>query len=283
MKIDKELENRLKAIFAPLNKKAAGGSIPPPSSLSKSLEKVIARRPMPTTSNVELTTATYFATAAVEAWFRAVHSFLVSASLTDASPIWASVSGYYSSHYSVRAFAHLLGYFHLFQKRLIVRLEIHGGRHVCVFDRKTKGDREHRLYWHVVKKHPHFNSDPLFTENDPGSDASDVGHRDRANYIDHLSQYPNFQVLDIETLKRRVQYISQIRFTTPPIPKLSRFPDVVSVQVVAYHRMVKFRQFLDEVLGGKNRFWNVCRNPSWAGSMIDFQLTEQGGLDSFRN
>ena len=33
-------------------------------------------------------------------WLRAVHSF-ISASLTGISDIWASVAGYYSSHYWV--------------------------------------------------------------------------------------------------------------------------------------------------------------------------------------
>lgn len=122
-----------------------------------------------------------------------------------------------------------------------------------------------------MKRDTHFVSDPLFTENDPNPDASDIGHRDRANYADHLFKYPPFRALDAAKLKARVQLISQIRFTTPPIPECSRFPDIESVQVIAYHRAIRFRKFLDEVLGGRNRFWNVHRNPSWVSGMIDFQ------------
>lgn len=284
MKIDQILRSRLEALFAPLNKVAAVKAFPNPGSLSTAMEAVVpAKRATACTVTVPPATAALFTTAAVEVWMRAVHSFLVSASLTEASPIWASASGYYSSHYSVRALAHLLGYYQLFRKKRIVRLDMHNGKHVCTFDPKLTGDREHRFYWKIVKSDQHFASDPLFTDNNPEDDASDVGHRDRANYADHIFQLPSFRTLDADTLKRRVEYISQIEFTTPPIPKRSRFPDVNSVQVVAYHRAVRFRQFVDEVLGGGNRFWRVHRNPAWVGGMIDFQLTEQGSLASLKN
>jgi hypothetical protein len=282
MNIDKALKKQLETIFSPLNKIGAEKAFPPPSSLSTALEKLIPAKGV-TIVSVKPQVASLFATAAVEVWLRAVHSFLVSASLTGASPIWASATGYYSSHYSVRGLAHLLGHFQLFRRKRVVRLDLQSGRHICSFDPKQGADREHRLYWKLVKRDAHFVSDPLFTENDPELDASDVGHRDRANYADHLDQFPFFRALDAPVLKARVQFISQIEFTTPPIPKRSHFPDVGSVQVVAYHRLVKFRKFLDEVLGGSNRFWNVHRNPTWTGEMIDFQLTEQGGLASLNN
>ena len=57
----------------------------------------------PTTIPARQKELTYFAMAAVKMWLRAVHSFLISVSLTKASPIWSSVAGYYSSHYSIRA------------------------------------------------------------------------------------------------------------------------------------------------------------------------------------
>lgn len=281
--IDKGLRTHLETIFAPLNKTSAGAAFPHPASLSAALEKALPRRERITSVPVAPTVASMFATAAVEIWMRSVHSFLISASLTDASPIWASASGYYSSHYSVRALAHLLGYFHLFRRKQIVRLEINNGKYLCSFDRKQGNDREHRFYWRIVKHNSHFSSEPLFTENSSEDDASDVGHRDRANYADHVCQFPNFRALDEEMLKRRVHFISQIHFSTPPIPMRSRFPDVESVQVIAYHRLVRFRQFLDEILGGKSRFWNVHRVPSWTREMIDFQLAEQGGLSSLAN
>lgn len=282
MNIDEVLKKRLEVVFAPLNRIGAEKAFPSPSSLSDTLEKLIPTKDVSSVA-VRPQVASLFATAAVEVWLRAVHSFLVSASLTDASPIWASATGYYSSHYTVRALAHLLGHFQLFRRKRIVHLDIQKGGCICSFDSKQGADREHRLYWRLVKRDPHFVSDPLFTENNSELDASDVGHRDRANYADHLFQFPSFRALDAAVLKVRVQFISQIEFTTPPIPKRSRFPDVESVQVIAYHRIVKFRQFLDEVLGGSNRFWKVHRNPSWSGGMIDFQLTEQVGLASLKN
>ena len=64
----------------------------------------------------------------------------------------------------------------------------------------------------------------------------------------------------------------------PPLPRFSKFPDLEYVQVIAYHRIVRFRQLLDEVLGGKNRFWNVHRSPSFSVGYVDFQLVEGGAL-----
>lgn len=286
MKIDQQLRTRLETVFALLNTRSATRSLPRLGALSDRLGTVLPPRGTPAANvAVDPEVAAMFMTAAVEIWMRAVHSFLVSTSLTEASPIWASASGYYSSHYSVRAFAHLLGYFQLFKHKRIVCLEFQGSRHVCRFDQKRAGDREHRFYWNIVKQDQHFIADPLFTENASGGggDVSDVGHRDLANYADHVSQLPTFRTLDVNTLKERVQYISQIPFANPPLPRRSRFPDVQAVQVVAYHRVVKFRQFVDAILGGRNRFWNVHRNPSWTAGMIDFQLAEQGTLGSFYN
>jgi hypothetical protein len=284
MKIDPVLRNRLEATSNQLNTVGAKRGFPPLATLATTLEGVLPKKGSGvTTVYVDPEIAAMFATAAVEVWLRAVHSFLISASLTEASPIWASVSGYYSSHYSIRALAHILGYFQLFRRRRIVRWELKSGRHLCSFDPKQSGDREHKFYWKVVKQDAHFSSDPLFIDYDPENDASDVGHRDRATYADHICTVPMFRVLDQEALKQRVRFISKINFSAPPIPRRSRFPDVANVQVVAYHRIIRFRQFVDEIFGGSNRFWMVHRTPSWTSGMINFQLTEQGGLASPAN
>lgn len=280
MNIDDGLENRLKVTFALLNTKAAAGAMSPPSALSKNLERVIAKRPTAKTATVEAEIVRCFATAAVDMWARSVHSFLISASLYEASPIWASVCGYYSSHYSIRALAHLLGYFHLFNKRKIVHLDLRGSKYVCSFDSKMAGDREHRLYRKIVQQHPRFNKDPLFTESNLISGDSDIKHRDHANYADHLGQCVNFRAIDAQELRRQIQRISKYDCSAPPIPRLDRFPDTRSVQIVAYHRIVRFRQLLDETLGGGNRFWGVWRNPSCANGLMDFHVSERGGLEA---
>ncbi len=281
MTIDPDVRRRIEITFRPLNRQSASRSLPPPASLSKALADVSPHdagdAPVPVTPEV----AAKFATAAVEMWMRAVHSFLMSTSLTDASPLWASVTGYYSSHYSVRALAHLLGHFQLFHARQIVQIELQGGRHLCSYRKKGRSDREHKFYWSVVRQDSHFASDPLFTDNNRPNDddePSDVGHRDHANYADHIDRFPTFRPLDDEALRRRVQFIAQMGFDTPPIPRRSRFPDNDSVQVVAYHRIVRFRQFLDEIIGEANRFWKFHRTPTWTSGMIDFQLAEQRGL-----
>lgn len=284
MRIERALQTQITALFAPLNNEAAVNAFPGATSLSKALSEEL-KAAVPTgpdrvaTRNTSHLVVKMFATAAVDMWMRAVHSFLVSASLTNVSPIWASVAGYYSSHYSVRALAHLLGFFQLFSGKQIVCLELRGGRYVCSFN--PKRGREHRVYWRLVKKDPHFAGDPFFTENSTLPDKpSDVGHRDHANYADHLPHFPMFRTLDTVALRARIDRISEMEFPAPPIPEVGRYPDLNSVQIVAYHRLVRFRDLLDAILGNENRFWNVHRNPEWTRDFMHFQLTEEGGAFS---
>ena len=280
MKVDPILQSHIKTAFELVSARAAAVAFPSPSAFSKALEKSIPAKP--TSSSViyiNRDTARMFTTAAVNVWLRGVHSFLISASLTNVSPIWASVAGYYSSHYSVRAIAHLLGYYQLFSRKRIVHLDFDGSRYCCSFIQKNSGDREHRVYWRIVKQDSHFTNDPFFTDN-TGVEVSDVGHRDRANYADHLSQFPVFRPLSADEVKYRIARISEIEFIAPPIPAVSKYPDLESVQIVAYHRLVRFRDLVNAVIGGSNRLWNVYKDPMWARGFIDFQLTERASLES---
>jgi hypothetical protein len=277
MNIQASVQEQLQAVFAPLNTVAAAKAFPAPSTLSKTLGDLIskdagARR------NVDQKIASYFSTAAVDMWLRSVHSFLISASLTEASPIWASVTGYYSSHYAVRSLAHLLGHFQLFRRKRLVELRWERPHYVCLFKSKEAGDAEHKVYWKILKKSIAFQGDALFTENRADDEDSDARHRNHANYADHLGSYPMFRPLDEQALKDRIEYISKIVFDAPPLPRFSKFPDVEYVQLIAYHRLVRFRRLLDEVLGSKNRFWNVHRTPPFADGYVDFQLTESERL-----
>ena len=277
MNIEQALRTQLAATFSSLNSVAAANAFPAPRTLSETLEKLAPRGNL-TEIRINPDSASYFATAAVDMWLRSVHSFLVSASLTEASPIWASVSGYYSSHYAVRGLAHLLGYFQLFRRKKMVQLRLERGQYICSFKSKGGTGGEHQLCWKLVKQSAVFQGDGLFTENNPDLDTSDAKHRNHANYSDHLANYPHFRALDERTARDRIEYISKIVFDAPPLPRVSEFPDLAYVQVVAYHRLVRFRRMLDEILGGKNRFWKVHRNPPFAMGYVDFQLAEGTGL-----
>lgn len=283
MTINEELRTQLLATFAPLNTKTAAKKLPSMGKLSETLNALasktnLAKKSPPVSKKIDKDSASFFATAAVEIWLRGVHSFLISTSLTNTSPIWASVSGYYSSHYSVRGIAHLLGFFYLFDGRKLARLSLGKKNHACEFSR-IKSFREHQFYWERVKQDAMFTGDALFTENkkDPITGSSDAAHRDKANYADHVNQYPIFNPLDKKELQDRIEYISKIVFDEVPHPKLSEFPDLEHVQVLAYHRLVRFRKILDDVLGGKNKFWNAHRNPPFATDYLNFQLAEGGG------
>jgi hypothetical protein len=286
MKVEKQLEARVQATFQRLNSVSASRAFPPMGALTKRLGELM---PGDNQSDVFVDdrVAQLFATASVDAWLRSVHTFLISSSLTVASPMWAIVTGYYSSHYAVRALAHLLGYFLLFGRKRCVRIQLDGGRFTCSFDAKGASNREHKVYWAWVKHDTHFAFDPWFTLNPPINEAnlpksrlnpapqlSDIAHRDRANYIDHLGPYLHFRPLNEIQLRDRAHMIASMEFKEPPIPELGRFPDVESVQIVAYYRLVKYRRFLDLLIGTKNRFWSVHRNPAFADRIISFQIQD---------
>jgi hypothetical protein len=282
-KIDLDVKAQIERGFAPLNNQAAAAAFPRPASLSQRLNSAIPSGTSGiTTANISTPVASMFATAAVEVWMRSVHSFLISVSLTEVSPIWASIAGYYSSHYSVRALAHLLGYFQLYTRKRIARLEFQAGRFSCTFNPKHGGDREHTLYWKIVKSHPLFAADTFFTEN--AGDASDAAHRNHANYADHLASFPQWKPLEAEALRHRIDRLSEVEFKAPPIPKVDRYGgasaglDPPSAQIIAYHRLVRFRDLVDFTLGDRNRFWNVYRSPAWARDFMDFQLIEEPSL-----
>lgn len=270
----KDLQSQVERMFADLNNQSAAGSLPKPNTLSDLLANFVVGSSPNTTVTAQQKVLTCFATAAVEMWLRSVHSFLISVSLTKASPIWSSVAGYYSSHYSVRAFAHLFGFFNLHRKRRIVRLERDGNHLVLHIEKKNSGDGEHKFYWKCAAEHPQLATDPFFYPNRDVGPKSDGAHRNKANYEDHIDWFPVFLPLQEQSLIDRVEHISTIPFSDVPVPDIDEFPDINNVQIVAYHRLVKFRLFVDEVLGNKNRFWKVQRKPSWCPSTMNFSVVD---------
>lgn len=279
------IDKQITILFKSLDRSASAGTLPDHGHLSYELTKVVEKSAKcgVNTLNVGPSLTSHFASAAVEMWLRGVHSFLISSSLTTVSPIWASVSGYYSSHYCVRGLAHLCGNFHLHRKKRIISINIDGGKHYCNIDTKQGGDREHKYYWRIVKEHPQFKDDPFFTINDEEKDVSDSGHRNIANYSDHLNGFPNFRPLDEESLRKRISHLSKIHLSSVPIPRKESYPDIECVQLIAYHRLIIFRNLLDSILGGTNSFWRVHRNPSWCAAYIDFQVTKPSFVDLYKS
>lgn len=260
-------------LFKSFGTNISASSLPARGSLARELRQRLAGASHNTVA-VPPAVFRMLAFAGIEMWQRSVHSFLISTSLTDASPIWASVVGYYSSHYTVRALAHLLGYFQLFRDKKVVQLYIENGQRVCTAQSKGGPEREHRYYWRLVKQSKEFRNDPFFVSNDESRSISDSGHRSDANYLDLVDAFPVFTNLEPERLKQRIKTLSEMEISAVPIPDRQNFPDVESVQLMAYHRIVRFRNFLDILLGGENRIWKVHRSPPWARDWVDYQVTE---------
>ena len=291
MIIDDSLRSHLLATFGSLSAATPEDALPEPTTLSLFLEPMVSNDPI-VIKPIDEKSASYFASAAVDIWLRSIHSFLVSAYLSETSPVWSSVSGYYSSHYAVRGLAHLLGYFQLFHKKRVVQLKFDQDHCTCVFRRKNKRGGEHQLYWDLVKQNSAFIGDDLFTQNllDPtayrkrqasedfGKESYEGELRNRANYADHLFSYPALSSLDKNLLKERIEQISKIVCYAPPIPRIEKYPDLEYVQLIAYHRIIRFRKLLDDVLEGTNAFWEMYRTPAFAAEFMNFQLVEWDDL-----
>lgn len=274
MTIDPAFQTSVESYFTLVEDKPAAITMPQRSSLSHELARQCGNTQKANKQvYIKPSVAQMFATAAVDAWWRAIHSYMISSSLTDASTIWASVTAYYSSHYSMRAFAHLLGSFILFRRKRVVQVTQVKGGYRCEFQRNAQR-REHVFYWKIVKAHPQFKSDPWFTNNNDDT-KSDAAHRNRANYSDHVFTPEPFVPLESKSMQLRMKHIAQMQCITPPVPSADDYPAVVDVQILAYHRLVKFRRLLDEVLGNTNRCWSKWRNPSWCADYTDFQLVDE--------
>jgi len=162
----------------------------------------------------------------------------------------------------------------MYRAKHVAFLEPVGSRWQCTFTKRTGSDREHKFYWKTVHNDAHFSSSDLFHTNEESATSSDSSHRNMANYTELLNHNPKFSVLERSFLLERIEKISSIEIHAPPIPSRIKFPDVESVQLCAYRRLVLFRQFIDDVLGKDgNRYWSVHRNPSWLDGMMDFQVT----------
>ena len=271
-----DFNRRVEIAFDILTKKNSPQK-PAASMLSDALSNRFKENNSQPVITVEPNIAAMFTTASVDMWMRAVHSFLVSAALTKTSPLWASVAGYYSSHYTVRAYAHLLGVFQVFRIKKVVRLDISSksGGFSCKFDSKDGGHREHEFYWKEVNAQSELASSNLFVRNTHRIDASDCAHREKANYHDHIGNFPQFNPLTEAGLQDRLDRLSLINFSPPQIPKVSKFPDVDNVQLIAYHRLVHFRKNLDDILGEHNWFWKTARAPLWAAKWTNFQIPDE--------
>jgi len=218
-----------------------------------------------------------FATGAVEMWRRALYTLILAAMLQDVNVSWGCVAGYYASHYCVRAFAQLFGYFAVYRHRVFVEVSPYGGTYRCnrVQPLSNQMRREHRFYWAMIKRQPRFDQDRLFTTNDDRVSLSDSAHRGFASYADHL--YENFRpypAIERSQLRARLIDLATTSLSgedSMPIPDRDEYPDLVTVLSVAYLRIYRFREYLDELLpAGGGRFWKTHRSPTWSIDLFHF-------------
>jgi hypothetical protein len=211
-----------------------------------------------------------FASASVEMWHRAVHSFLCSIALSSTSPLWSRIAAYYSSHFVMRAFSHALGFFKSFRLRRNAQIVLGNGTLYC---RPLTGRilGEHAFYWRVTHDYPPFKDNPLFPTNNEREETSDCAHRNFANYIDHIDAFERLRCLEDDRITNEIDKISRIRRFAVRLPAREDYPDVSGVQILAYQRIVSFQEFLDERVSS-NRFWKNHRHPVWSKPFISFHI-----------
>lgn len=210
--------------------------------------------------------AKMFVTASVEMWQRAIHSFLVSVANTKSSPIWASVSAYYASHYVARAYSHLYGYFGLSERGILVAIDHEGGKKFSL--EFVKGFAEHDSYWPLANK---ITASPLFVM------SKDKFHRGYANYRDHVDGIAPSDLADLDFVKSAVASLSRQDIELPSeedeVERQWQYPNVAWVQGLALHRVVHFRTHVDALVKGKSAFWRLHRDPNWAHSVMKYDLS----------
>jgi len=263
-------EQTLDLSFQSLNRRRrARLEFPPKGALSAALTAVCDGNPAVTIlphQQIYL-----FSTAGVEMWHRAIHSFLWSVALTKGSPLWSSVTGYYASHFVMRAFANIFGIAKLFQAKRCIQVFIDHGQFAC--STIASKDGEHAFYWKAVKGYPDFLGNPLFRLNSERDHKSESSHRTFANYVDHISSFLPLQFPDVEVVADKVERISRIRLHSVAPPSRDDYPDLENVQILAYQRIVTFRDFLDERLTN-NDFWDAHRNPNWCENVMMYKIED---------
>ena len=273
MPIDYSTTNRVVELsFGKLDKPSAKLDFPKPGTLSQHFSALLQKAG---TGSCTLShqQSPMLASAGVEMWHRAIHSFLWSLALTERSPLWASVSGYYASHFVMRAFAHSMGIFKSFTQRKAIQVLMDKGQFVC--SPLESKDGEHAFYWKAVKGHPTLSPNPLFRENSERDSKSDSAHRTFANYTDHVDSFLPMEFPALETVAESVEKISRIRLHSVTEPSREDFPDLQNVQILAFQRIVAFHDFIDDLVP-KNRFWRAHRRPSWCEGVMVFQVDNQG-------
>lgn len=217
-----------------------------------------------------------FATASVEMWQRALYTLILAVAVKDWSTPWACVAGYYASHYCMRAFAHLFGYFAIYyQRHACIEVSPYGGAYQCGrVSLSGNATREHRFYWVTVKRRPEFANDPLFTLNADRIPVSDSSHRGFASYADHLYDFKSYKVADRLELRTQFSNLATTALqgaNAITIPARTHYPNLATVLSVAYLRVYRFREYLDELLPDRvGRFWLANRMPSWCQDLGAF-------------
>ena len=182
----------------------------------------------------------------------------------------------------MRAFCHLHGFFLLYRERCYLELDAprvtNGGlKSWCHIHRGLNGG-EHKFYWRkskeLIDSAGHFEA--LFSTNDDHVVASDASHRAVASYTDHISSLsvPAPAFLDKGIIKTRINRISELAGGTLTIPNRTNYPACETVQQLAYARIIKYREYLNNILP-KNKYWEKNSKPEWCNDFLDYQMVDK--------
>jgi hypothetical protein len=70
-----------------------------------------------------------------------------------------------------------------------------------------------------------------------------------------------------------IQKISGIRLESVGKPEVEKYPDLETLQVLAFHRILAFQTFIDDRVTN-NPFWRTHREPTWCKDIMAFQTPD---------
>jgi hypothetical protein len=126
---------------------------------------------------------------------------------------------------------------------------------------------EHAFYW---RKAAEIFPDrvPLFDKDNPESK-----HRNGIQYWDHIgllnSFQPNISLARIQAAFKRLASLSPAQ-----VPDFDGRPHLISLQTNALHRLLIFRNTLDQELAGTSPYWQARRNVGWIRKFVVYPEDE---------
>jgi hypothetical protein len=133
----------------------------------------------------------------------------------------------------------------------------------------------------MVGQMPDFMQNGIYWSNEEGDGASDAAHRAHANYADHLARVTRIESVSADELRNRIATAASTALEGPTSrPDRTRFADLSNVIGLAYLRIYRFREYLDDLLPPRNPFWRASRELGVFKNVMQFPPRPAAGIQA---